>query len=212
MSLISVSAGETRAAERKEARRQQILDGALAVFAEKGYHSAGIQDIAARLGLGHGTFYRYFKNKLDIFQSLLDQMIEKIQVVLATEDPAAPNDVEEYRAQTFRLAAALAQALLVNRDLTRIFLREAVGLNDEVDAQVDRAMELLATFTSAFIRNGVEKGFLRRVDVATTARCVNGMIFEAAREALKRPDSTNLALWAQTITTLMFDGLAKPAA
>lgn len=212
MSVMSVQRSDERAMERKEARRQQILDGALAVFAEKGYHATGIQDIAARLELGHGTFYRYFKNKLDIFQSLLDQMIEKIRAVLATEDPTAPNDIEEYRAQTFRLAAALAQALLVNRDLTRIFLREAVGLNDEVDAQVDRAMELLATFTSAFIRNGVEKGFLRKVDVGTTARCVNGMIFEAAREALKRPESTNLGLWAQTITTLMFDGLKKPGA
>ena len=212
MSLLSISHAEERAAERKEARRQQILDGALAVFAAKGYHATGIQDIAARLGLGHGTFYRYFKNKLDIFQSLLDQMIETIRAVLATEDPSAPNDLDEYRAQTFRLAAALGQALLVNRDLTRIFLREAVGLNDEVDAQVDRAMDLLADFTSAFIRNGVDKGFLRKVDVETTARCVNGMIFEAARQALKRPESTNLALWAQTITTLMFDGLKKPAA
>src|SRR5581483_1391867 len=48
-------------AERRKAElRREIIDAAFTCFAENGYHATGIADIAARLGIGHGTFYRYF--------------------------------------------------------------------------------------------------------------------------------------------------------
>ena len=58
--------------EKAETKRQLILEEALTVFAEKGYHGANIADIAQRLGMGHGTFYRYFLNKHDLFVGVLD--------------------------------------------------------------------------------------------------------------------------------------------
>ena len=51
-------------------RTKEILDAAYKVFSEKGYHDAGIADIAAELQIGHGTIYRYFKNKADIAWSV----------------------------------------------------------------------------------------------------------------------------------------------
>ena len=44
-----------------EQKRKDILAASVQVFAEKGFHAAGIADIAQKLGIGHGTFYRYFK-------------------------------------------------------------------------------------------------------------------------------------------------------
>ena len=48
-------------------RRAQISGAARKVFAEKGYHSAQIADIARELEIGHGTVYRYFKDKRAVF-------------------------------------------------------------------------------------------------------------------------------------------------
>ncbi len=45
------------------ARRNQILDAAAKVFAEKGFHPTTIKDIAAEAGIAHGTIYNYFENK-----------------------------------------------------------------------------------------------------------------------------------------------------
>ncbi|MFH2098718.1 MAG: TetR/AcrR family transcriptional regulator, partial [Pseudomonadota bacterium] len=70
------------AQERTAQRRAQILAAALDAFSENGYHSTKISDIAGRLSMGHGTFYRYFKNKLDIFDSVLDLVIEKFAAVV----------------------------------------------------------------------------------------------------------------------------------
>ncbi|MFL7790868.1 MAG: helix-turn-helix domain-containing protein, partial [Anaerolineae bacterium] len=43
-----------------EARRNQILDAAAAVFAEKGFHRTTTKEIASRAGIAEGTIYNYF--------------------------------------------------------------------------------------------------------------------------------------------------------
>jgi len=49
-----------------DARKNQILDGAAACFARKGFHQTTMQDICAGAGLSPGAVYSYFKSKEDI--------------------------------------------------------------------------------------------------------------------------------------------------
>jgi len=53
-----------------EARRNEILDAALAAFARHGFQEATIQDIAKEAGLSHGAIYRYFTSKDDIIEAV----------------------------------------------------------------------------------------------------------------------------------------------
>src|SRR5512138_1753489 len=55
---------------RKQARPKEILDAALAVFAEKGFAAARMEDIAAKAGVTKGTIYLYFPSKEEVFKSL----------------------------------------------------------------------------------------------------------------------------------------------
>ncbi len=54
------------------ARRQLILDAAIQVFAEKGFHQATMDDVADRAELGKGTLYYYFRSKDEILLQLLE--------------------------------------------------------------------------------------------------------------------------------------------
>ncbi len=58
-----------------EARRQQILDAAMQVFARLGFDKARMEDIARRAGLAKGTLYLYFKSKEEIILGVLDQFM-----------------------------------------------------------------------------------------------------------------------------------------
>src|ERR1043166_8441388 len=60
-----------RWSRRKEARPQEILDAALAVFAEKGFAAARMEEVARRAGVTKGTIYRYFPSKEELFKSLV---------------------------------------------------------------------------------------------------------------------------------------------
>lgn len=59
-------------------RRQEILDGAMKLFSEKGYDRTSISDIATYLGISQGLCYRYFKSKEEIFESAIEEYAKSI--------------------------------------------------------------------------------------------------------------------------------------
>jgi AcrR family transcriptional regulator len=56
--------------EYKEKARERILEAALRVFSEKGYHEARMEDIADRLGVSKRTLYLYYKNKEELYKAI----------------------------------------------------------------------------------------------------------------------------------------------
>ena len=67
--------GEPRWRRRKEARPGEIVAAALAVFAEKGFAAARLDDIAARAGVSKGALYLYFETKQDLFAAVVRDAI-----------------------------------------------------------------------------------------------------------------------------------------
>src|SRR5919107_3191422 len=58
------------------ARREQILEAATRVFAEKGFRRATTRDVARTAGVSEGTIYNYFKNKDALLMAILDRLNE----------------------------------------------------------------------------------------------------------------------------------------
>ena len=56
---------------RKDARPQELLDAALALFVEKGFAAARSEEVAARAGVAKGTLYRYYPSKDELFKALV---------------------------------------------------------------------------------------------------------------------------------------------
>lgn len=61
-----------------EERRNELIEIAEALFIEKGYDYATIEEIIKRAEIAKGTFYYYFKSKSDILDAVLDQYVEEI--------------------------------------------------------------------------------------------------------------------------------------
>ena len=72
-------------------KRQLILQAALTLFAERGFHSSPTSAIAAAAGIGVGTIYRYFKDKDSLIHELFQELHQRYhQQIMAAHDPAAP--------------------------------------------------------------------------------------------------------------------------
>lgn len=198
---------------RARERRAQILETALLVFGEKGYHAANIAEIAKRTGLGHGTFYRYFKNKLAIFDAVLDAIVADVGRVVTDEDADASTTLDEYRAQLGRIATRLLDVFARNRALARLLFREGFVVDTGFGPKARHAMDLFAAMTQAYLENGKRRGFLRDdLDAETSARAVNAMIFESVEQVTrsKRPHET-AERWKHAVIGLMLDGMrAEP--
>lgn len=62
--------------EEDSAKRQQIIEGARAVFLAQGFDAASMNDIARSAGVSKGTLYVYFENKEQLFQAICSQECE----------------------------------------------------------------------------------------------------------------------------------------
>lgn len=67
----------TRIVKDPEERKQEIIETALKLFAEKGYEYTTMQDIAERMNVSQGLCYRYFKSKAEIFTASSDYYARK---------------------------------------------------------------------------------------------------------------------------------------
>jgi AcrR family transcriptional regulator len=195
--------------KRTEERRRAILRAAAKVLAEKGYHVATVADIAKKLRMGHGTFYRYFKSKLDIFHAVIDEVVMEVGKAIAAEDPGAATTVAEYRSQVERIAGSLFQAFIANRDLAQLLFYEAPGTDRALDAKLAEANAAFGTMTEAYLENGISKGFLRAgLDRRTTALAINAMAFEGTKAVARSSEpAVEAERWKDAVTALMFDGL-----
>jgi AcrR family transcriptional regulator len=93
-------------AARRDQRRQQILEAALACFSEQGFHQTGMAMIVERSGLSHGAVYGYFASKDDIIEALADDRHQREALL-----NAAGLDVSDPLAGLLHLIRAYAHAL-----------------------------------------------------------------------------------------------------
>lgn len=59
-----------------EDTKEKILIESLKLFARNGYEAVSVQDIADKLGITKGALYKHYKNKQDIFDSIVNRMID----------------------------------------------------------------------------------------------------------------------------------------
>jgi TetR/AcrR family fatty acid metabolism transcriptional regulator len=119
------------------ARRNQILDAATQVFAEKGFDRATIRDVAKVAAIADGTIYNYFDNKTALLLGILDRLNATSQRA-ADFQQATQMDIREWlrsyiqqRLETLTPAAyqvfqVLFSEVLVNKELRDRYFDEVV--------------------------------------------------------------------------------------
>ncbi|WP_438943971.1 TetR/AcrR family transcriptional regulator [Nocardia blacklockiae] len=207
----SVPKPSTHLERRKAELRQEIIDTAFACFAEKGYHATGIADIAGQLGIGHGTFYRYFANKRDIIDHVIDDLAARIIDSLGTDNaPDAATTLEEYRAQVERIGAALNHIFLEDRRVSQLLLFQATGIDSELTQRLYGLLDTADALTAGYLEHGVELGYLRAdLDTANTAKAVTGMMLAAVVHGLRDPDPGAAAALTEAIRRVLIDGVRR---
>jgi AcrR family transcriptional regulator len=129
-----------------EERRVAILDAALAVFAERGYHASSIDDIAREGGISKALIYEHFASKQDLYAELLEQHAGDLFSALAEAISEAG------RSATARLAVgfdAFYGFVEDHRVAWRMLFREAT--DPEAVAVLDRITAEVTAFVAGVI-------------------------------------------------------------
>ncbi|OHB31555.1 MAG: TetR family transcriptional regulator [Phenylobacterium sp. RIFCSPHIGHO2_01_FULL_69_31] len=90
-----MDAGAPKFRRRKADRPAEIVQAALAVFAEKGFAAAKLEDIARQAGVSKGAIYLYFETKEDIFRAVVGQAIAPNVVAVKAMAAAHPGPLAD---------------------------------------------------------------------------------------------------------------------
>lgn len=208
---MSTQAPLSRAERHRQQLRTEIVDAAFVEFSERGYHQTAIADIAQRLGIGHGTFYRHFANKRDILEHVIDDTVSKLQAVLTAENaPSVVTSLAEYRAQCERISVRFQEFATSNPRAIRLLLLEATSIDPQMTQRVLSLIDMGGAFTATYLKNGVERGFFRAdLDVEQTGHAITGLIMSGILRYLSAPDNLDaLARYGDAVIDLLVAGMA----
>ncbi|HTB71812.1 MAG TPA: TetR/AcrR family transcriptional regulator [Polyangiaceae bacterium] len=167
---------------RDEARalfRNAILDAAEAVFAERGFHGARIQDIAERARIAVGTVYNHFSDKDEVLSALLEERTDGLLAQVRAGGASVSATPRGFRA---RLEASVAGMLgYVEQHRAFFAIANEHGLFAGAIApsarSSARSVERMETFRAVFraiVEEGIASGDLEPLDADALARFLGG--------------------------------------
>jgi len=146
---------------RRDIRRRELLEAAVAVISAKGVAAASVDDIVRSAGVAKGTFYLYFATKDDAVNAVASAMVEGVAErveALATDPTRSPVE----RLLAFGAGISEVGDESYERELIEVFHRpENRLLHDRIG---DRALVRLAPVIAGVISDGIEAGQFRRQD------------------------------------------------
>lgn len=121
--------------EKKEAKKDRIIEKSMELFKENGYHATKVEEITKALGISKGNFYTYFNSKEEVLYEILDIIkSEKIRMLEEIDTNKAPKEIlkdfiEDYKQYVFKY---LKKVTLQNMDN---FLKDERVVNYVVEIQ-----------------------------------------------------------------------------
>jgi AcrR family transcriptional regulator len=195
-----------RRAPRRKERAGEILDVALGLFAEEGYTSVSLRDIAERGQINTALVYYYYNNKEDLFVAALKHAVNKAfaggrpyVAGEAIEDPVT--QIQMWFKANEKLAKPLGQMLRLMLEY-----RSSRRRSHSVQRLIARFYEAEMSMLSTAIKGGIKRGDFRQVDVATTALFISTHLDGLIVAATIRSD-VNLKRALRQFQAVLFDYL-----
>lgn len=226
MSGMTPATGKLSRRERERLmRREAILEAAQAVFAEKGYTNATLDEIAQRAEFGKGTLYNYFEGgKEDIlfavFDGIYDDLCQLIQDAFSPEAAATRSFREAFHGLVIAWIAFFAE----RQELFMILVKEAYRMVFSDDpgraAYFQMHSERMVNALSPALEEAMTSGELRPLPAHAVAHMILGnlkgiqmhMCLQDGSKAQAAPVLNASENAADFLTTMLCDGLlAQPA-
>jgi AcrR family transcriptional regulator len=194
---------------RSEARAKQILDCAKRVFAERGFHAANVSHICEAAGIGRGTLYQYFANKQSVLEAILRETLDRVKALMERQSARGgrlPRPEKITRSAAIEFEASMLRELLevvfADEHTLRILLREAVGLDVDVEKILGEIDATLVSIVERDIIAAQEAGYLRPMDAHAVALMMVGGVEKLALDALRSEEPVDLDRLAREATRL----------
>jgi TetR/AcrR family transcriptional regulator, fatty acid metabolism regulator protein len=195
-----------QSANKNNDKYQRILDAAVAVFAEKGFFSSRVADIADRADVADGTVYLYFKSKEEILMTAINTAFDAFMSLARTELKKLTDPAERLR----RLAFLHLDALGSNRSMAVVFqmeLRQSTRFLAEFSHH--HMIEYLGLVREAITEGQAQGLFRPEMSDKFAANCFFGALDEMVTSWVLSDHEYQLSHVADTVVDIFLNGMRK---
>jgi AcrR family transcriptional regulator len=195
---------------RKDARPQELLAAALALFVERGFAATRLDDVAARAGVSKGTLYLYFPSKEDLFRAVvrdnLVPVLDEAEQVIAGYVGSSADLLRDFIMGWWQRIGDTPLS-----GLTKLMMAESGNFPEVAKFYHDEIISRSDALIVRMLERGMASGEFRRVNVAQAhlvivAPILMLMLWRHSFD-LCRPEPISVKDYLNTVIDLMTHGL-----
>jgi AcrR family transcriptional regulator len=196
---------------RPDARPQELLEAALAVFVEKGYAATRLEEVAQRAGVAKATLYLYYDNKLELFKAVVRHaLVERFDEVAKMQATASRGAREQLVGMLTAFVERVASSPLSG--IPKLVIAEAGNFPEIARFYHDEVIERGRAMVVGALERGAAAGEFRAVDADYAWRIVIAplliaIIWKHSFQAFER-EPLDLRRHLEVQVDLLMNGLA----
>lgn len=160
--------------EQTQTTRERILNAAIQVFSDRGYHDTRMDDIVEAANSSKGSIYFHFTSKKEIFFGLIDHF----SILLETQVSEILDADEHGVDQLGKINSAVFSLFNRYRGLAKIVLIQAVGLGEEFEIRRRKLNDRFCAIIEKRLDRSISEGHLQPMNTAVVARLWVGAMNE----------------------------------
>ncbi len=194
--------------ERENLRqRAEIIQVALRLFSDNGYHNVSMSQIAAEAEFGIGTLYKFFENKESLYKTLI---MEKslgyhYRIMNAMSEPADPPTA------IINFICVRHDVFFSNLPLMKLYFAETSGTSFNIKAGMDKDLRKLYDDSvrelASILERGIGEGFFRALDPQYMALSLMGAINSILWDRMDSPEQGKDLSGLSTVAEIFLGGV-----
>ncbi|MEE6449604.1 TetR/AcrR family transcriptional regulator [Gottfriedia acidiceleris] len=189
--------------KRDKPKYKQIIDAAVVVIAENGYHQAQVSKIAKQAGVADGTIYLYFKNKESILISLFEEKMGNFTQKIREKIEGKPDAISKL----LMLVKTHFYEMSKDSHLAIVMQLEVRQTNIDLRLRINEVLKEYLHIIDSILNEGVNTGlFDRQLDIRTARQMIFGTIDEVMTHWVMTGQKQDLESKADKVHQLLIRG------
>lgn len=192
--------------KKNKPKYRQIIDAAVIVIAENGYHQAQVSKIAKQAGVADGTIYLYFKNKEDILISLFQEKMGNFVEMAEEKIVGVESAAEKLR----MIVETHFQILSDDRHLAIVTQLELRQSNIDLRHKINEVLKGYLALIEQILMNGKVRGeFSSTLDIRLARQMIFGTMDETATTWVMNDQKYDITALAGPVHQLLLNGFMR---
>jgi len=192
--------------KKNKPKYKQIIDAAVIVIADNGYHQAQVSKIAKQAGVADGTIYLYFKNKEDIlisvFQEKMSLFVDNLQDIIKESSSASE--------MLLRMIEGHFKVLSEDHHLATVTQLELRQSNKDLRLKINSILKEYLKLLDEILKKGIEVGeFMQDIDIRLVRQVIFGTIDEVSTTWVMKEQKYDLVAMAPRVHQILLKGIQK---